>query len=112
MSYSIRLIDKSINNPFVISYIFAPALREAFDTSEDWDIPGSPEKDGIRKLYGMTGEESIPVLTKAIENLDNYYKSEKGSKETFQGLYNDLRYILAEMLVIAHKNRSCVWSGD
>ena len=64
--------------------------------------------EGIRTIYGMTGEESIPILEKAISGLKddavpiNYWKPTEGNaKEALKGL-----------LVFAKARPDGIWAGD
>lgn len=62
---------------------------------------------GIRTIYGMTGADSIPILKKAIEQLDddvsnNYWESTEGNaKEALIGLLN-----------FAEVRPDGIWDGD
>lgn len=63
---------------------------------------------GIRTIYGMTAEDSLPVLADAISKLDNdfnpdYWKPTEGNaKKALQSLWE-----------LAKKApRDAVWSGD
>ena len=62
---------------------------------------------GIRTIYGMTGAESIPVLTQAIEHLgddvdDNYWNDTEGNAKR----------ALFQLLALANMRPDGVWSGD
>lgn len=62
---------------------------------------------GIRTIYGMTGAESIPVLTHAIEHLgddvnDDYWKATEGNAKR----------ALLQLLALAKMRPDGVWNGD
>lgn len=62
---------------------------------------------GIRKLYGMTGAESIPVIEKAVVQLgddvdEDYWKSTEGNAKRS----------LLQLLALAKMRPDGVWSGD
>lgn len=65
-------------------------------------------KKGIRTIYGMTGQESIPILISAIEQLcdnqhdEDYWEPTEGNAKT--ALRNLLR--LAELCPTG------IWDGD
>lgn len=62
---------------------------------------------GIRTIYGMTGAESIPVLTKAINALGDekdpdYWKPTEGNAKA----------ALIQLRALAQMRPDGVWSGD
>ena len=62
---------------------------------------------GIRILYGMSGAESIPVLTKAIGDLGNdvnedYWKATEGNAKR----------ALTQLRALAYMRPDGVWQGD
>ena len=64
-------------------------------------------KQGIRTIYGMSGAESIPVLTKAINKLSDevdpdYWKPTEGNAK--KALYG--------LLSFAQMRPDGVWDGD
>lgn len=64
-------------------------------------------KTGIRRLYGMTGAESIPVLEKAISLLaddvnEDYWKPTEGNAKR----------ALIQLLTLAKMRPDGVWNGD
>ena len=63
--------------------------------------------NGIRTIYGMTGEESISILKSAISQLsddfdDDYWKATEGN----------VKQALFQLLALAHLRPEGVWSGD
>lgn len=64
-------------------------------------------EEGIRKLYGMTGAESIPILKAAIAQLgddvdEDYWKSTEGNA----------KQALLKLLAMAQMRPDGVWDGD
>lgn len=62
---------------------------------------------GIRTIYGMTGAESIPVLTNAIAQLgddvdDDYWAPTEGNA----------KQALTQLLALAQLRPDGVWQGD
>lgn len=62
---------------------------------------------GLRSIYGMTGAQSIPVLSRAIEALgkdvdDDYWKPTEGNA----------RAALEQLRALAYMRPDGVWSGD
>jgi len=78
-----------------VTYNYAPHFRAVLG------------ENGIRSLYGMTGEQSIPVLKKAISCLDvgkdeDYWSPTEGNA----------RKALIDLLELARIRPDGVWSGD
>lgn len=64
-------------------------------------------EDGIRVIYGLTGEESIPILKEAIGKLGsdvhvNYWEPTEGNAKK----------ALENLLYFAERLRDRVWDGD
>jgi hypothetical protein len=62
---------------------------------------------GIRRLYGTTGAESIPVLEAAIKQLkddvsENYWEATEGNA----------KQALLQLLALARMRPDGVWAGD
>jgi hypothetical protein len=62
---------------------------------------------GLRSIYGLTGAESIPILTAAIGQLaddvdDDYWKSTEGNAKA----------ALLQLLSLARMRPDGVWDGD
>lgn len=62
---------------------------------------------GIRTIYGLTGEESIPILEQAIKRLgddvnDDYWKPTEGNAKR----------ALIGLLSFAKERPDGIWSGD
>lgn len=80
-----------------VTYNYAPIFYRA-------DILG---EGGIRKLYGMTGAQSIPLLKGAIANLkddvsDDYWEQTEGNAKK----------ALCGLLAFAEMRPDGVWRGD
>lgn len=65
------------------------------------------ENDGIRKLYGMSGADSIPVLERAAARLrsdtdPDYWKPTEGN----------VKLALIQLLALAKMRPDGVWDGD
>jgi len=76
-----------------VTYNYAPHFRKVFGD--------------IRKLYGMTGAESIPALEKAIYELgddtdEDYWKPTEGNAKR----------ALVQLLALAKMRPDGVWAGD
>ena len=64
-------------------------------------------EDGIRKIYGMTGSESIPILRAAADKLSDetdpdYWKSTPGNAKR----------ALLQLIEIAKMRPDGIWDGD
>ena len=64
-------------------------------------------KDGIRSIYGMTGAESIPVLTQAIEHLDDDV-----ADDYWEPTEGNAKRALLQLLALAKMRPDGVWDGD
>jgi hypothetical protein len=78
------------------TYNYAPQFYKSMDAEE-----------GIRKLYGMTGAESIPLLEAAVEQLgddvdEDYWKPTEGNA----------KQALLQLLAMARMRPDGVWDGD
>lgn len=94
-----------------VTYNYAPHFRKAFGDSDvelsSFDKMFGGGKTGIRKLYGMTGAESISVLERAISELgddanDDYWKPTEGNAKR----------ALMQLLALAKMRPEGVWAGD
>ena len=62
---------------------------------------------GIRSIYGLTGKDSIMILSKAISELkddvsDNYWEATEGN----------VRKALSDLLQLAIMKPDAIWDGD
>jgi hypothetical protein len=64
-------------------------------------------KKGIRSIYGMTGEESIPIIMEAIKALGTDV-----CEDRYQPTEGNVRRALEQMVIMAKKHPSCIWDGD
>lgn len=62
---------------------------------------------GIRRLYGMTGVESIPILIGAIEQLGNDV-----DKDYWEPTEGNVKVALQQLLALARMRPDGVWDGD
>lgn len=118
MSYSIRLCDPKTDEGLNAeeSHDIRGGTFALGDTTELWlnvtyNYSGHFRRvlgnDGIRSIYGMTGEESIPVLEGAITKLgdnmdDDYWKPTEGNA----------RKALKNLVKLARMALHGVWDGD
>lgn len=118
MSYDIHLNDPITGNPIKLD---TPHQMRG----GTYAIGGTPEaslnvtynyaphyyrligEKGIRTIYGMTGAESIPILTGAIDALgndvhDDYWKNTEGNAKA----------ALIQLRSLAQMRPDGVWDGD
>lgn len=62
---------------------------------------------GIRTIYGMTGAESIPVLQRAIAQLDDDV-----SDDYWAATEGNAKAALKQLLALAQMRPDGVWRGD
>ena len=79
-----------------VTYNYAPHFRVVFGG-----------ETGIRKLYGMTGAESIPVLEKAITEL-----GDNTDADYWQPTEGNAKRALVQLLALAKMRPDGVWAGD
>lgn len=94
-----------------VTYNYATHFRKVFgdanaELSKFDKIFGGGET-GIRRIYGMTGAESIPVLSTAISQLGDdvdpdYWKPTEGNAKR----------ALVQLLALAQMRPDGVWTGD
>jgi hypothetical protein len=119
MSYDIRLKDPVTKETIVFAdkrhirggaYEIGGTHEARLNiTYNYWDrfVKAFNDEDGVRSIYGLTGAESIPILTAAIEKLSddvstNYWESTEGNaKKALFGL-----------LALARMRPDGVWVGD
>lgn len=94
-----------------VTFNYSPHFRRVLggaDVELSWfDKTFGGGQTGIRKLYGMTGAESIPALEAAIAQLgddvdSDYWKPTEGNAKR----------TLAQLLALAKMRPDGVWSGD
>lgn len=79
-----------------ITYNYSEILADALERG-----------NGIRSLYGKTGEESIPILERAIGKLgddesDDYWEATEGN----------VKKVLQQLLFMAKLAPDGIWDGD
>lgn len=93
------------------TYNYASHFRKVFGDADvelsAFDKMFGGGETGIRKLYGMTGAESIPVLERAISELgddtdDDYWTPTEGNAKR----------ALVQLLALAKMRPDGVWAGD
>ena len=62
---------------------------------------------GIRSIYGMTGADSIPILTKAAMKLEEDY-----NEDYWAPTEGNARKALMELVALAKMRPDCIWGGD
>lgn len=62
---------------------------------------------GIRTIYGMTGSDSIPVLTKAIDSLGDDI-----SEDYWEATEGNAKRALIQLRTLAQMRPDGVWDGD
>jgi len=68
---------------------------------------------GIREHYGLSGEESIPVLRKLREHMeDNIDKLEAMNPENGWGNYDGAVEFVGKLILAAMRNKHEIWEGD
>lgn len=94
-----------------ITYNYSKHFRKAFGDEDanltEFDKMFGGGNTGIRKLYGMSAVESIPILEKAISKLGNdvdadYWKSTEGNA----------KQALIQLLTLAKMRPDGIWNGD
>lgn len=63
--------------------------------------------NGIRTIYGMTGAQSIPVLTNAINQLGNDV-----SYDYWEATEGNAKRPLCQLLAFAQMRPDGIWDGD
>ena len=118
MSYDIRLVDAETKEGVMLdnSHLLKGGTYALGGTREAWlnvtynyssifyKILG---EKGIRSIYGLTGKDSIMILSKAISELkddvsDNYWEATEGN----------VRKALSDLLQLAIMKPDAIWDGD
>ena len=63
--------------------------------------------EGIRKIYGMTGAESLPLLEKAINELGNDVSS-----DYWESTEGNAKEALCKLKAFAQLRPDGIWDGD
>ena len=94
-----------------VTYNYAPHFRRVFGDENvklgGFDKTFGGGETGIRRLYGKTGAESIPMLKQAIAQLkddvdENYWEATEGNAKR----------ALSQLLSLAQMRPDGVWYGD
>ena len=120
MSYDIRLCDPVTKETLVLdephfmrggTYALGGTkelwLNVTYNYSNFYYRSGVFGERGIRTIYGLTGAESIPILTKAIgalgDDIDpNYWAATEGNAKR----------PLTQLLAMATMRPDGIWDGD
>jgi len=108
MNYNIALRDPISNNilrlhngdqmceaTLSITYNYSKYFERLFGES------------GIRKIYGLRGYDSIPILEKAISELNNY-----SEKDWWEPTEDGVKIALKHLLILAVTWPSGIWFGN
>ena len=99
MSYDISLRCNHCEQPMYfqdITYNYAKFFSKVIDN-----------KLGIRKIYGMTGTESIKILNKAIDKLKNDY-----NENYWTATEGNAKKALIKLRNAAEEYPNLIWFGD
>lgn len=118
MSYDLELIDPTAGNVVELeqrhhlrggTYAVGGTTEAAFNITYNYSkyFYDTLGEKGIRTIYGMTGAESIPVLTAAADQLegeaaDNYWEATSGNAKC----------ALLALIELAKLAPHGVWDGD
>jgi len=94
-----------------VTYNYAPFFRKVFGDENvklsDWDKLFGGAETGIRRLYGMGGADSIPILEKAISEL-----ADDVTDSYWDGTEGNAKRALIQLLTLAKMRPDGVWDGD
>jgi len=94
-----------------VTYNYGKHFRKSFEDEDtnltEFDKMFGGGNTGIRKLYGMSAVESIPILERAISKLGNdvdsdYWKPTEGNA----------KQALIQLLTLAKMCPDGIWNGD
>jgi hypothetical protein len=97
MSYDMSIGDEDFN----YTYNVAPMWRDLY------------KENGIREIYGLTGEKAIPVLRLLREHMeDNRERLVKMNPSNGWGDYEGALWFVNELLGASIVNKIGIWKGD
>ncbi len=97
MSYSMSIGQEEYNYTYNVSAMW-------YDCYED---------KGIRKHYGLTGEQAIPVLRKLHTHMMyNNKKLKKFNPSNGWGDFDGALKFVSDLIIASINNSSEVWEGD
>ncbi len=118
MSYDIYLTESKTNKTIVFdekhnfkggTYVIGGTNEAHLNITYNYGVHyrKTMGEKGIRTIYGMTGSESIPILTNAIDALGDdtdpdYWKPTEGNA----------KLALVALLAFASKRPDGIWVGD
>lgn len=79
-----------------VTYNYAPHFHRTMD-----------KEKGIRVLYGLTGEQSIPILLSAIGQL-----GDEVSEDYWEPTEGNAKRALCQLLALSKMRPDGVWDGD
>jgi hypothetical protein len=99
--------EAHLNVTYNYGEIFRRVMGDGNVVLTDWHKMFGGGETGIRKLYGKTGAESIPILEQAIAQLgddvdEDYWKPTEGNA----------KQALLQLLALAKMRPDGVWRGD
>lgn len=118
MSYDIELLDPNTKETILLktSHNLKGGTYNPYGTNEAWlnitynygnifkKVLG---ENGIRTIYGMSASESIPLLEKAIKELNDDI-----SKDYWKATEGNAQKALIDLLYFAKCRPDGIWSGD
>jgi hypothetical protein len=97
MSYDISIGKEDFN----YTYNVAPMWYDCY------------EKNGIREFYDMTGRDSLPVLRKLRNHMeDNADRLREMNPENGWGSFDGALAFVNKLIVAAMNNPEEIWEGD
>jgi len=97
MSYDLNIGDESFNYTYNVSKMWYACY---------------PDK-GIRKHYGLSGKESVPVLRKLREYMENNYISlVEIEPDNGWGSYEGAVQFVGRLILAGIRNPNEIWEGD
>ena len=120
MSYDIRLTDPithevlNVDHPhfmrggmYAINGTTELYLNVTYNYSNHYYKDNILGEKGIRSIYGKTGAQSIPILTNAINNLNDHVSNNQG--DATEG--NEKRALI-QRKTMAEMRPDGIWDGD
>ena len=97
MSYDMKIADEDFNY--------------TYNVAEMW-YSCYPDK-GIRKHYGLTGKQALPILRKLREYMeDNKTKLKKMEPDNGWGSYEGALVFVNKLIAASLRHPRAKWSGD
>lgn len=74
-----------------------------------WIFRRTMGEEGVRAIYGLTGEQSIPILQSAIDQLKD---DEVEHPDTWKPTEGRAKKVLRRLLMLAQLQPTGIWAGD